>query len=206
MNPFAERPIKAILKGIHAPTPQEYIKQEHNSRILKSNPCIQYSKSTSRDPHKPPKSSTSPTSAISKSLLNLHSEGTLLQMSRFHHTAKNCHHNPRCIKCGKTHSTRDCKNTGRTAAWKGCPAFPKFNSRQVNFSYANITKRNIPQHARNHTQPTETAQDPFNLPSLNEAKELLHTLQEIKKILQEFSKIIKPTKQLIQSQIKIFIF
>ncbi|GBM55867.1 hypothetical protein AVEN_2565-1 [Araneus ventricosus] len=54
-----------------------------------------------------------------------------------------------------------------------------------------MTKRNIPQQNRNQTQAQKIAQEPFNLPSLNEAKELLHTLQEIKKILQEFSNIIE---------------
>ncbi|GBM15356.1 hypothetical protein AVEN_199620-1 [Araneus ventricosus] len=85
----------------------------------------------------------------------------------------------------------NCNNTGHAAAWKVCPAFPKFNTKQVNSSYANITKRNIPQHGRNQTQPKEIAQDPFNLTSLNEAKELLHTLQEIKKIVQEFHNIFE---------------
>ncbi|GFT88155.1 nucleic-acid-binding protein from transposon X-element [Trichonephila clavipes] len=59
--------------------------------------------------------------------------------NNFYHTAANCFMQPRCIKCGKDHMTKDCEITnrienpycinchvyGHTACYTKCPRFPK---------------------------------------------------------------------------------
>ncbi|GFV74749.1 PRE_C2HC domain-containing protein [Trichonephila clavipes] len=75
--------------------------------------------------------------------------------NHFHHNSDTCHLNPRCIKCGEGHITRECPITerletaycincemyGHMANWRGCPCFPKppkgtaLNNRN---SYTNI--------------------------------------------------------------------
>ncbi|GFU65831.1 nucleic-acid-binding protein from transposon X-element [Trichonephila clavipes] len=75
--------------------------------------------------------------------------------NHFHHNSENCHLNPRCLKCGEGHITRECPITerletaycincemyGHMANWRGCPCFPKppkgtaLNNRN---SYTNI--------------------------------------------------------------------
>ncbi|GBN55476.1 hypothetical protein AVEN_9992-1 [Araneus ventricosus] len=207
-EPIAESRVKDILKGVHASTPRSTRSKNLKNLTSKSQESIIQSqfknfKERTRYPVFQVDIKRSPQAEKIFNLTHLcHFKITAESPRRrntvqdFHHTAKNVRHNTRCIKCRKNHATRDCNikeklrnptcincnNTGHTDAWKGCPAFPKFNTRQVNFSYANITKRNPTQHARNNPQPTETAENLFNLPSLSEAKELLHTLQEIKKI------------------------
>ncbi|GFW54246.1 nucleic-acid-binding protein from transposon X-element [Trichonephila clavipes] len=75
--------------------------------------------------------------------------------NHFHHNSDTCHLNPRCLKCGEGHITRECPRTerletaycincemyGHMANWRGCPCFPKppkgtaLNNRN---SYTNI--------------------------------------------------------------------
>ncbi|GFW18048.1 nucleic-acid-binding protein from transposon X-element [Trichonephila clavipes] len=75
--------------------------------------------------------------------------------NNFNHSSENCHLNPRCLKCGENHLTRDCPIKqkletaycinchiyGHMANYKGCPSFPKppkgdaLNNRN---SYTNI--------------------------------------------------------------------
>ncbi|GFV87349.1 nucleic-acid-binding protein from transposon X-element [Trichonephila clavipes] len=59
--------------------------------------------------------------------------------NHFHHNSENCHLNPRCLKCGEGHITRECPITerletaycincemyGHMANWRGCPCFLK---------------------------------------------------------------------------------
>ncbi|GFT87216.1 nucleic-acid-binding protein from transposon X-element [Trichonephila clavipes] len=59
--------------------------------------------------------------------------------NNFNHSSENCHLNPRCLKCGDNHITRDCPIKqkletpycincniyGHMANYKGCPSFPK---------------------------------------------------------------------------------
>ncbi|GFU16727.1 nucleic-acid-binding protein from transposon X-element [Trichonephila clavipes] len=59
--------------------------------------------------------------------------------NHFHHNSDNCHLNPRCLKCGEGHITRECPITerletaycincemyGHMTNWRGCPCFPK---------------------------------------------------------------------------------
>ncbi|GFU47415.1 nucleic-acid-binding protein from transposon X-element [Trichonephila clavipes] len=59
--------------------------------------------------------------------------------NKFNHTSENCHLNPRCLKCGENHITRDCPLKqkletaycincniyGHMANYRGCPSFPK---------------------------------------------------------------------------------
>ncbi|GFY13751.1 nucleic-acid-binding protein from transposon X-element [Trichonephila clavipes] len=59
--------------------------------------------------------------------------------NNFNHSSENCHLNPRCLKCGENHITRDCPIKqkletpycincniyGHMANYKGCPSFPK---------------------------------------------------------------------------------
>ncbi|GFX75856.1 nucleic-acid-binding protein from transposon X-element [Trichonephila clavipes] len=59
--------------------------------------------------------------------------------NNFNHSSENCYLNPRCLKCGENHITRDCpikqkletayrincQIYGHIANYKGCPSFPK---------------------------------------------------------------------------------
>ncbi|GFU73888.1 nucleic-acid-binding protein from transposon X-element [Trichonephila clavipes] len=59
--------------------------------------------------------------------------------NNFNHSSENCHLNPRCLKCGENHLTRDCPIKqkletpycincniyGHMANYRGCPSFPK---------------------------------------------------------------------------------
>ncbi|GFR18419.1 uncharacterized protein TNCT_710411 [Trichonephila clavata] len=59
--------------------------------------------------------------------------------NNFNHISENCHINPRCLKCGEAHITRDChikqkleikycincQVYGHLANWQGCPCYPK---------------------------------------------------------------------------------
>ncbi|GFX78941.1 nucleic-acid-binding protein from transposon X-element [Trichonephila clavipes] len=58
--------------------------------------------------------------------------------NRFNHTSDNCHMNPRCLKCGEAHQTKDCpiqrtetaycincQAYGHMANYSKCPLFPK---------------------------------------------------------------------------------
>ncbi|GFW97354.1 uncharacterized protein TNCV_3091921 [Trichonephila clavipes] len=59
--------------------------------------------------------------------------------NNFYHTAANCHMQPRCLKCGKNHATRNClikerqenpfcincQDYGHSACYTKCPKFPQ---------------------------------------------------------------------------------
>ncbi|GFU68942.1 nucleic-acid-binding protein from transposon X-element [Trichonephila clavipes] len=59
--------------------------------------------------------------------------------NNFNHSSENCHLNPKCLKCGENHITRDCpikqkletpycincQIYGHMTNYKGCPSFPK---------------------------------------------------------------------------------
>ncbi|GFV16057.1 uncharacterized protein TNCV_1087111 [Trichonephila clavipes] len=77
--------------------------------------------------------------------------------NNFYHTAANCFMQPRCIKCGKDHMTKDCAITekvdnpfcinchvyGHTACYTKCPRFPKPKSAPPKISSnKNIFKSN----------------------------------------------------------------
>ncbi|GFU64606.1 uncharacterized protein TNCV_849771 [Trichonephila clavipes] len=63
----------------------------------------------------------------------------LFNCNNFFHTAANCHIKPRCLKCGKNHTTRNClikerqenpfcincQNYGHSACYTKCPKFPQ---------------------------------------------------------------------------------
>ncbi|GFU24665.1 nucleic-acid-binding protein from transposon X-element [Trichonephila clavipes] len=97
--------------------------------------------------------------------------------NNLYHTAANCFMQPRCIKCGKDHMTKDCVITnriqnpycinchvyGHTACYTKCPRFPKpktgpptlnrnkntFNSSNIkeNVSFANVVTGNTQNNA-----------------------------------------------------------
>ncbi|GFW75023.1 nucleic-acid-binding protein from transposon X-element [Trichonephila clavipes] len=73
----------------------------------------------------------------------------------FNHSSENCYLNPKCLKCGENHITRDClikqkletaycincQIYGHMANYKGCPSFPKppkGAARNNRNSYTNI--------------------------------------------------------------------
>ncbi|GFW74248.1 uncharacterized protein TNCV_2524521 [Trichonephila clavipes] len=86
--------------------------------------------------------------------------------NNFYHTAENCHLKPRCLKCGKEHTTKqcpikerqenpfciNCQEYGHSACYTKCPKFPRpkkgsplleiknFNSnvRKEGVSFANV--------------------------------------------------------------------
>ncbi|GFX21436.1 nucleic-acid-binding protein from transposon X-element [Trichonephila clavipes] len=79
------------------------------------------------------------------SYLSIHVEGyegkgvtQCYSCNRFNHTAQNCHMNPRCIKCGQAHQTKECpikrventycincKTYGHMANYSKCPPLPQ---------------------------------------------------------------------------------
>ena len=96
------------------------------------------------------------------------------QCQAYGHTKNNCHHNPRCVKCGEDHFTEDCTkdrsspakcalcSKDHTANFKGCPVFkaafkkayprvtsvktPTSNIHQASYkSYAEVTRNQISQ-------------------------------------------------------------
>ncbi|GBO29341.1 Nucleic-acid-binding protein from transposon X-element, partial [Araneus ventricosus] len=68
--------------------------------------------------------------------------------NRFGHSASGCGFRPRCLKCGQSHTTKQCSITervekpvcincgkeGHVAAYRGCEAFPKISKKQANNS------------------------------------------------------------------------
>ncbi|GBN53796.1 Nucleic-acid-binding protein from transposon X-element [Araneus ventricosus] len=68
--------------------------------------------------------------------------------NRFGHSASGCGFRPRCLKCGQSHTTKQCSITervekpvcincgkeGHVAAYRGCEAFPKISKKQTNNS------------------------------------------------------------------------
>ncbi|GFU00277.1 uncharacterized protein TNCV_4258461 [Trichonephila clavipes] len=109
--------------------------------------------------------------------------------NNFYHTAANCFMQPRCIKCGKDHMTKDCEITnkvenpycinchvyGHTACYTKCPRFPKpksgpltlnknnntFNSNNIkeNVSFANIVTGNTQNNATPQPQKQRKIRD-----------------------------------------------
>ncbi|GBN57703.1 hypothetical protein AVEN_232435-1 [Araneus ventricosus] len=131
--------------------------------------------------------------------------------SGFHHSARNCHQKPRCIKCNGGHTTWECEITekienpvcincgekGHLAAWRGCKALPvirKTSLRIPGKSFAQVTSQNI----RKESPPTthkeaETIQD--TLPAITDVRETLQALKELKDFLREFPTLIKAAKK-----------
>ncbi|GBO40166.1 hypothetical protein AVEN_165096-1 [Araneus ventricosus] len=131
--------------------------------------------------------------------------------SGFHHSARNCHQKPRCIKCNGTHPTRECVITekienpvcincgekGHLAAWRGCKALPVIRKTALRIpgkSFAQVTSQNI----RKEPPPTthkeaEAIQDP--LPAITDVKETLQALKELKEFLQEFPTLLEAAKK-----------
>ncbi|GFV63170.1 nucleic-acid-binding protein from transposon X-element [Trichonephila clavipes] len=75
--------------------------------------------------------------------------------NNFNHSSENCYLNPRCLKCGENHITRDCSIKqkletaycincqiyGHMANYKRCPSFPKSPkgaAKNIRNSYTNI--------------------------------------------------------------------
>lgn len=75
--------------------------------------------------------------AIIETLKNKTDGGQCFRCQKFNHSAKNCHAEPKCVKCGQNHLSVECKftindkticaNCGKNhpASYKGCEAFPK---------------------------------------------------------------------------------
>ncbi|GBM14232.1 hypothetical protein AVEN_167314-1 [Araneus ventricosus] len=111
-EPIAERPIKAILKGIHASTLQEFFKQELEALNFEVTRIIQFKNFKEQSLHpvfqvdikRSPQAS--PTYAISKLLLNPHAEEALLQFAT---NAQNSTIQQRIVI-----TTLDVSNAGRT--------------------------------------------------------------------------------------------
>lgn len=92
----------------------------------------------------------------------------------FHHSQRNCHRDPRCVKCGKSHATSECPkprdaeakcaNCGgkHTASYRGCPAFPA-PRKSAPAASAKIT----PAHAPPKTVRTAPAFVPAPPPQVN---------------------------------------
>ncbi|GFT92223.1 nucleic-acid-binding protein from transposon X-element [Trichonephila clavipes] len=149
----AERPIKVVLKGIPRNTNPEEIKQDLellgytpdrvNQLIGRRTKCTL-----------PIFLITLPRNLDNLKIFDLKTLGYLsirvegydgrcvtqcYTCNKFNHTSENCHLNPRCLKCGENHITRDCPIKqkletaycincniyGHMANYRGCPSFPK---------------------------------------------------------------------------------
>ncbi|GBN60317.1 Nucleic-acid-binding protein from transposon X-element [Araneus ventricosus] len=137
--------------------------------------------------------------------------------SDFHHSAKNCQCNPRCIKCAGVHETRDCsiKNKienpicincngeGHLASWRGCPKFPKINNYPSKPTYAqklksHTPKPNYPTNPENLSEPLTTNQDISDFQTIAKAlKTVKDALNEFPNLL-EISEALKNTKDKFQ--------
>ncbi|GBO22800.1 Nucleic-acid-binding protein from transposon X-element [Araneus ventricosus] len=131
--------------------------------------------------------------------------------SGFHHSARNCHQKPRCIKCNEEHPTRECKiiekienpvcincgEKGHLAAWRGCKALPvirKTSLRQPGKSFAQATSQGLRKDSPSTThEKTGSSQEP--LPAISDIKETLQALKELKEFLQEFPTLLEAAKK-----------
>ncbi|GFX28424.1 nucleic-acid-binding protein from transposon X-element [Trichonephila clavipes] len=102
--------------------------------------------------------------------------------NKFNHTSENCHLNPRCLKCGENHITRDCPLKqkletaycincniyGHMANYRGCPSFPKppkgaakNNRNSYTNIYNSLVRPNI-----SYAQATTGANNAINPPQM----------------------------------------
>ncbi|GFW46413.1 probable RNA-directed DNA polymerase from transposon X-element [Trichonephila clavipes] len=161
ITPKNERPIKIVIKGFPKTADPENIKTDLEAEGFEPDKVTQLI-----GPH-----------------LNITVDGyngkgvtQCYTCQNFHHNSDNCFLQPRCLKCGEEHLTKDCpikqrlgtkfcincQVYGHMANWHGCPCFPKgaaktnrntytnlYNSFvRPNFSYAQVAN-NTP---RNNTQ------------------------------------------------------
>ncbi|GBM76046.1 Nucleic-acid-binding protein from transposon X-element [Araneus ventricosus] len=131
--------------------------------------------------------------------------------SGFHHSARNCHQKPRCIKCNGEHPTRECKITekienpvcincgekGHLAAWRGCKALPVLRKPSIRIpgkSFAEAASQGLRKDPPSATHgKTGTSQEP--LPEISDIKETLLALKELKEFLQEFPTLLEAAKK-----------
>ncbi|GFX03167.1 nucleic-acid-binding protein from transposon X-element [Trichonephila clavipes] len=149
----AERPIKVVIKGLPRNTNPEEIKQD--LEILGYTPD-RVNKLIGRKNKRPlpiflitlPRNLDNLKIFDLKTLnyLSIRVEGydgkgvtQCYTCKNFNHSSENCQLNPRCLKCGENHLTRDCPIKqkletpycincniyGNMANYKGCPSFPK---------------------------------------------------------------------------------
>ncbi|GFX09283.1 nucleic-acid-binding protein from transposon X-element [Trichonephila clavipes] len=149
----AERPIKVVIKGLPRNTNQEEIKQD--LEILGFTPD-RVNQLIGRKNKRPlpiflitlPRNLDNLKIFDLKTLnyLSIRVEGydgrgvtQCYTYNNFNHSSENCHLNPRCLKCGENHLTRDCPIKqkletpycincniyGHMANYRGCPSFPK---------------------------------------------------------------------------------
>ncbi|GFX66174.1 RNA-directed DNA polymerase from mobile element jockey [Trichonephila clavipes] len=113
----AERPIKIVIKGLPRDTPLTNI---HNELETLGFTIDKVSQLTGRITKQPlptltPKFLTSINYVISLSeLTDMRVKESLthtqcFSCNKFNHTAENCHHKPRCLKCGLNHQTKECE-------------------------------------------------------------------------------------------------
>ncbi|GFW56181.1 nucleic-acid-binding protein from transposon X-element [Trichonephila clavipes] len=149
----AERPIKVVIKGIPRKTDPEEIKQDLELLGYTPDRVNQLiGRKTKRT--LPIFLITLPRNLDNLKIFDLKTLGYLsvrvegydgrgvtqcYTCNKFNHTSENCHLNPRCLKCGENHITRDCPLKqkletaycincniyGHMANYRGCPSFPK---------------------------------------------------------------------------------
>ncbi|GFW34858.1 nucleic-acid-binding protein from transposon X-element, partial [Trichonephila clavipes] len=149
----AERPIKVVIKGIPRKTDPEEIKQDLELLGYTPDRVNQLiGRKTKRT--LPIFLITLPRNLDNLKIFDLKTLGYLsvrvegydgrgvtqcYTCNKFNHTSENCYLNPRCLKCGENHITRDCPLKqkletaycincniyGHMANYRGCPSFPK---------------------------------------------------------------------------------
>ncbi|GFT94511.1 nucleic-acid-binding protein from transposon X-element [Trichonephila clavipes] len=192
----AERPIKVVIKGIPRKTDPEEIKQDLELLGYTPDRVNQLiGRKTKRT--LPIFLITLPRNLDNLKIFDLKTLGYLsvrvegydgrgvtqcYTCNKFNHTSENCHLNPRCLKCGENHITRDCPLKqkletaycincniyGHMANYRGCPSFPKppkgaakNNRNSYTNIYNSLVRPNI-----SYAQATTGANNEINPPQM----------------------------------------
>ncbi|GFW94077.1 nucleic-acid-binding protein from transposon X-element [Trichonephila clavipes] len=147
-----DKPIKAVIKGLPNSSKTDDITSDLADVGFKIESCTQLTSKRTKKPLPffliilPRNAHNSKIFDLTHlSYLQVRVEGYLVRgitqcfnCNNFYHTAANCHMQPRCLKCGKNHATRNClikerqenpfcincQDYGHSACYTKCPKFP----------------------------------------------------------------------------------
>ncbi|GFU04757.1 nucleic-acid-binding protein from transposon X-element [Trichonephila clavipes] len=148
-----DKPIKAVIKGLPNSSKADDITSDLADVGFKIESCTQLASKRTKKPLPffliilPRNAHNSKIFDLTHlSYLQVRVEGYLVRgitqcfnCNNFYHTAANCHMQPRCLKCGRNHATRNClikerqenpfcincQDYGHSACYTKCPKFPQ---------------------------------------------------------------------------------
>ncbi|GFY26488.1 nucleic-acid-binding protein from transposon X-element [Trichonephila clavipes] len=146
-----DKPIKTVIKGLPNSSRTDDITSDLADVGFKIESCTQLTSKRTNPPFfliiLPRNAHNSKIFDLTHlSYLQVRVEGYLVRgitqcfnCNNFYHTAANCHMQPRCLKCGKNHATRNClikerqenpfcincQDYGHSACYTKCPKFPQ---------------------------------------------------------------------------------